>query len=74
MPTYDYLCEQCAHTFVKVHSMYDDRPVTCPECEGGDTHRVPCAPAVVMDWHRSEAVHNSTRFRPAVRNMVLKEN
>jgi putative FmdB family regulatory protein len=39
MPTYEYECRSCGHSFEKFQSM-TDRPVkTCPEC-GGDVFRV----------------------------------
>ena len=33
MPTYDYVCEECAHAFAEFHSMSQDPLVTCPSCE-----------------------------------------
>lgn len=32
MPTYDYACEHCGHTFEAFQSMRDDRLKTCPKC------------------------------------------
>ena len=32
MPTYDYLCENCGHTFEKFQMMSDRVLRTCPEC------------------------------------------
>ncbi|MGL5829722.1 MAG: FmdB family zinc ribbon protein [Angustibacter sp.] len=34
MPTYDYSCTQCAHSFEIVQAFSDDALTTCPECEG----------------------------------------
>ena len=31
MPTYDYECSECSHTFEEYHSMSTTRR-TCPEC------------------------------------------
>ena len=70
MPIYDYQCEQCAHVFEKRHSMMDDCPVPCPVCEG-TTYRIISAPASILNWKRSEYVHNSTRLRPRAENPVL---
>ncbi|MFW5744988.1 MAG: FmdB family zinc ribbon protein [Spirochaetota bacterium] len=32
MPTYDYECSSCGHTFDAFQSMSDDPLKTCPEC------------------------------------------
>ena len=32
MPTYDYKCQNCGHTFETLQSMSADRLTTCPEC------------------------------------------
>ncbi len=34
MPTYDYSCTQCAHSFELVQSFTDDALSTCPQCQG----------------------------------------
>lgn len=34
MPTYDYKCQQCNHTFEYFQAMSDARLENCPECEG----------------------------------------
>jgi putative FmdB family regulatory protein len=32
MPTYDYVCRSCGHTFEAFQSMLDQPMVTCPQC------------------------------------------
>ena len=32
MPTYDYQCDNCGHTFEAFQSMKDDPLTVCPEC------------------------------------------
>ena len=32
MPTYEYACQKCAHTFEQFQSMRDDPLVRCPSC------------------------------------------
>ncbi len=32
MPTYEYACQKCAHTFEQFQSMRDDPLVRCPAC------------------------------------------
>lgn len=34
MPTYEYECRACHHTFEKFQSMSDDPIKVCPECGG----------------------------------------
>jgi putative FmdB family regulatory protein len=34
MPTYEYKCRGCGHTFEEMHGV-DDRVEHCPECGGG---------------------------------------
>ncbi len=31
MPTYEYVCEKCGHSFDKFHSMKDDALTVCPK-------------------------------------------
>jgi len=33
MPTYDYRCEKCGHTFDAFQRMSDDMLTECPECK-----------------------------------------
>jgi putative FmdB family regulatory protein len=39
MPTYQYLCKDCGHTFEEFQSITDDPVTVCPKC-GGEVHRV----------------------------------
>ena len=34
MPTYDYACTACQHSFEAVQSFTDDSLTVCPECQG----------------------------------------
>jgi putative FmdB family regulatory protein len=34
VPTYDYRCRDCGHTFEIVHSILEDGPTTCTQCGG----------------------------------------
>lgn len=71
MPTYVYRCTDCNHRFERVHSMFLDRPIPCPECSGENTERIIQAPAIVMDWNATQSIHESKRFRPAAANRAL---
>ena len=33
MPTYDYKCNKCEHTFETLQGIHDDILVKCPECK-----------------------------------------
>ncbi|MFI5054111.1 MAG: FmdB family zinc ribbon protein [Acidimicrobiia bacterium] len=39
MPTYEYACRSCGHTFEIVRSMNDEALTVCPEC-GGELRKV----------------------------------
>jgi putative FmdB family regulatory protein len=45
MPTYEYTCRDCGHTFEIVQSMLDDPLTMCPEC-GGTLRKVFAPPAI----------------------------
>jgi putative FmdB family regulatory protein len=45
MPTYEYKCKSCGHSFEIVQSMRDDGLTECPEC-GGELRKVFAAPAI----------------------------
>jgi putative FmdB family regulatory protein len=45
MPTYEYTCRDCGHTFDIVQSMWDEPLAMCPEC-GGSLRKVFAPPAI----------------------------
>lgn len=45
MPTYEYRCRDCGHSFDIVQKMSDDPLTHCPEC-GGALRKVFTAPAI----------------------------
>lgn len=47
MPTYEYLCRACGHTFEIVQKMSDDPLTICPEC-GGELRKVFAPPAITF--------------------------
>jgi putative FmdB family regulatory protein len=40
MPSYDYQCKECGHTFEELQSMSDAPLSTCPECRTESLHRL----------------------------------
>jgi putative FmdB family regulatory protein len=47
MPTYEYLCRACGHTFEIVQKMTDDALTICPEC-GGELRKVFAPPVITF--------------------------
>jgi putative FmdB family regulatory protein len=47
MPTYDYRCRKCGHSFELFHGIKDDEPKRCPKCRGR-AQRVPAGGAGVL--------------------------
>ncbi|HEX5937458.1 MAG TPA: FmdB family zinc ribbon protein [Actinomycetota bacterium] len=47
MPTYEYTCRDCGHTFDIVQSMLDETLTMCPEC-GGSLRKVFAPPAIAF--------------------------
>ena len=47
MPTYEYTCRDCGHTFEIVQSMLDEPLTMCPEC-GGSLRKVFAPPAIAF--------------------------
>jgi len=47
MPTYEYACRSCGHTFEIVQSMTDDPMTVCPKCEG-ELRKVFAPPAIAF--------------------------
>ena len=45
MPTYEYRCRNCGHTFDVVQAMSDDALTVCPVC-GGELRKVFAPPAI----------------------------
>jgi putative FmdB family regulatory protein len=45
MPTYEYRCRDCGHTFDVVQPMVDDPLTVCPVC-GGELRKVFAPPAI----------------------------
>jgi len=40
MPTYDYRCDSCGHTFDEFQQMSDDALILCPECKERSLRRL----------------------------------
>jgi putative FmdB family regulatory protein len=47
MPTYEYVCRACGHTFEVVRSIHDEPLTECPDC-GGELRKVFAPPAIAF--------------------------
>jgi putative FmdB family regulatory protein len=45
MPTYDYQCTACSHTYSALHKMSDPAPA-CPACGATEVKKLLSAPAI----------------------------
>lgn len=63
MPTYEYVCTDCEHTFDAVQSFSEDALQTCPSC-GQDTLRKKFSAAGIIfkgsGWHIKDYASSSS--------------
>ena len=64
MPTYEYACRDCGHTFEIVQSMWDDPLTMCPEC-GGNLRKVFAPPAISFKGTGFYATDHGKRSKTA---------
>ncbi|MEZ5094026.1 FmdB family zinc ribbon protein [Nocardioides sp.] len=67
MPTYQYACTACGHTFEQVQSFHEDALTHCPECDGR-LRKVFNAVGVVFKgsgFYRTDSRSGSTSSVPA---------
>jgi putative FmdB family regulatory protein len=63
MPTYEYTCRDCGHTFDIVQSMWDDALTMCPEC-GGSLRKVFAPPAISFKGSGFYATDHGKKAKP----------
>ncbi len=68
MPTYEYECRECGHTFEKFQSMTEERIKTCPECKGQVDRLIGTGAGIIFKGsgfyqtdYRSDAYQQSAR-------------
>lgn len=57
MPTYDYRCDHCGHTFSRVQSFQDEALEACPSC-GKRPRRLIAASGIVFKgsgWYKTDS-------------------
>ena len=64
MPTYEYTCRDCGHTFDIVQSMWDEALTMCPEC-GGSLRKVFAPPAISFKGSGFYATDHGKKSRSA---------
>lgn len=64
MPTYEYRCRDCGHTFDIVQKMSDDPLTHCPEC-GGQLRKVFAPPAISFKGSGFYATDHGKKSKPA---------
>jgi putative FmdB family regulatory protein len=64
MPTYEYTCRACGHTFDIVQKMSDDPLTHCPEC-GGELRKVFAAPAISFRGSGFYATDHGKKAKPS---------
>ena len=74
MPTYEYRCRDCGHSFDIVQKMSDDQLTHCPEC-GGALRKVFTAPAISFKGSGFYATdHGSKGKKPAGSDKTEKKD
>ena len=67
MPTYQYACTECSHTFEQFQSFSEDALSVCPECEGR-LRKLYNAVGVVFKgsgFYRTDSRSSTTASEPA---------
>jgi putative FmdB family regulatory protein len=64
MPTYEYRCRDCGHTFEIVQKMSDEPLTHCPEC-GGDLRKVFAPPAISFKGSGFYATDHGKKAKPS---------
>jgi putative FmdB family regulatory protein len=64
MPTYEYRCRDCGHSFEIVQKMSDEPLTHCPEC-GGDLRKVFAPPAISFKGSGFYATDHGKKAMPS---------
>jgi putative FmdB family regulatory protein len=64
MPTYEYRCRDCGHTFDIVQKMTDDPLTVCPNC-GGELRKVFAPPAISFKGSGFYATDHGKKAKPS---------
>ena len=72
MPTYEYRCKDCGHTFDIVQSMKDEALTVCPAC-GGDLRKVFGAPMISFKGSGFYATDHGKKSKSSERTSEQKD-
>jgi putative FmdB family regulatory protein len=72
MPTYEYTCRACGHTFDVVQSMSEDALTQCPEC-GGELRKVFAPPVITFKGSGFYATDHGKKSKGAEKTPAKKE-
>jgi putative FmdB family regulatory protein len=64
MPTYEYRCRDCGHTFEIVQKMSDEPLTHCPKC-GGELRKVFAPPAISFKGSGFYATDHGKKAKPS---------
>jgi putative FmdB family regulatory protein len=64
MPTYEYRCRDCGHSFDIVQRMSDEPLTHCPKC-GGDLRKVFAPPAISFKGSGFYATDHGKKSKPS---------
>jgi putative FmdB family regulatory protein len=73
MPTYEYTCRDCGHTFDIVQSMWDEALTMCPEC-GGSLRKVFAPPAISFKGSGFYATDHGKKSKGAAESKAAAES
>ena len=65
MPTYEYRCRNCGHTFDIVQKMSDDPLTHCPACGQEELRKVFAPPAISFKGSGFYATDHGKKSKPA---------
>jgi putative FmdB family regulatory protein len=72
MPTYEYRCRDCGHSFDIVQKMSDDPLTHCPEC-GGELRKVFAPPAISFKGSGFYATDHGKKAKPSTSTEKKKD-
>ena len=72
MPTYEYRCRDCGHSFDIVQKMSDEPLTHCPEC-GGDLRKVFAPPAISFKGSGFYATDHGKKAKPSTESQKDKQ-
>jgi putative FmdB family regulatory protein len=73
MPTYEYRCRNCGHSFDIVQKMSDEPLTHCPEC-GGELRKVFAPPAISFKGSGFYATDHGKKSKPATSGEKKKDS